>query len=164
MASCAFGFGAPTTDKEHLVKAGFIANFVKFIEWPDLGRPGSKFVVGVYGADSFERSIEEVFAGKSISGHQIVVEQIHSDAEIHRCKVVISGSANEDRIEKLASICSESNTVLIGEADGFAKMGGTIGLLLVSSHVRFEVNLDSARRQHVLISSKLLSLAQNVYR
>lgn len=151
-------------DQEHQVKAAFIANFVKFIDWPDLGKAGSKFVVGVYGADAFDRAIEDTLASHTISGHPIVVEQIHSDAEIRQCRLVVSGASSEDRIDKMSRICAESGTVLVGESDGFARMGGTIGMLLVSSKVRFEINLESARKSRVSISSKLLSLAIKVYK
>lgn len=151
-------------DQEHQVKAAFIANFIKFIDWPDLGKAGSRFVVGVYGAEPFEHTIEDTLAARSISGHPIYVQQIHSDSEIKQCRIVISGASSEDRVDHLTRACNDAGAVLIGEADNFAKMGGTIGFLIVSSKVRFEINLESARRQRVSISSKLLSLAHQVYR
>ena len=151
-------------DQEHQVKAAFIANFIKFIDWPDLGKPGSKFVIGVYGADTFEHTIEDTLSNRSISGHPIVVEQIHSDAEMRQCRIVVSGASSEDRVDHLAKACMESGTVLIGESENFAKMGGTIGFLIVSSKVRFEINLETARKSRISISSKLLTLAQRVIR
>ena len=151
-------------DQEHQVKAAFIANFIKFIDWPDLGKPGSKFVIGVYGADAYEHTIEDTLNGRSLSGHPIVVQQIHSDAEVKQCRLVVSGASSEDRIDKLTKICTESGVVLVGESDGFAKMGGTIGFLLVSARVRFEINLETAKKTRVSVSSKLLSLAHSVYR
>lgn len=155
---------ASAFDQEHQVKAAFIANFIKFIEWPDLGRAGSKFVVGVYGAEGFEHSIEEVLANRSISGHPIVVEQIHSDSEIRNCRMVISGATSEERIARLARVSADSGAVLVGESDDFARNGGTIGFVVISSKIRFDINLETAKRARVSISSKLLSLAHDVYR
>ncbi len=151
-------------DQEHQVKAAFIANFIRFIDWSDLGRPGSKFVVGVYGAEAFEHSVEDVLAGRSISGHPIVVEQIHSDSEIKLCRMVVSGASSEERVDRLSRICSESGAVLVGEADDFARNGGAIGFVMISSRVRFDVNLEVARKAHVTVSSKLLSLAHQIYK
>lgn len=152
-------------DQEHEVKAAFIANFIKFINWPDLGSPGSKFVVGIYGADAFEDTINVALEGRSVYGHPVVVQQLHSDVDIKKCRMVISGASSEDRISQLERICAGSETVLVGESEDFARSGGTIGLVVTpSSQVRFNINLGSARRTGVTISSKLLSLAQEVYR
>ncbi len=164
LACAAVAQAADRIDQEHQVKAAFIANFIKFIDWPSLGDPGSKFVVGVYGADAFEHTIDDALAGRSVSGHPIVVQQLHSDGEMKKCRVVVSGASSEDRIERLSRICTNSGTVLIGESDDFVKYGGTIRFLLVYSQVRFDVNLDAAKRSGVTISSKLLQLAHEVYR
>ncbi len=149
-------------DQEHQIKAALIANFINFIDWPDLGPPGSKFIVGVYGADDFDSAIEQQLAGKTVLGHQIVVQQIHTDAEMKKCRIVVSGATSEDRIYHLQHICEGSGTVLIGEADDFARSGGAIGLLMVSSHVKFDVNLAAAKRAGVTISTKLLQYAHEV--
>jgi len=155
---------ASKADQEHEVKAAFIANFIKFIDWPDLGAPGSKFIVGVYGADDYGNTIDIALSGRSISGHPIVVQQIHSDSEIKKCRIVVSGATSEDRIYHLERLCDGTGTVLIGDSDDFARYGGAIGFLVLNSQVRFDVNLDAVKRSGASISSKLLSLAHEVYR
>jgi len=164
LAMTAIAFASAKTDQEHEIKAAFISNFIKFIDWPDLGAPGSKFVVGIYGADDYLDNMQTALSGKSVLGHPIVVEQLHSDSEIRKCRVVISGATSEDRIYRLSRLCDGSGTVLIGDADDFVKNGGSIGFLEISSRVRFDVNLDAAKRSGVTISSKLLQLAHEVYR
>lgn len=164
LAMAAFAHAGGKLDQEHELKAQFIKNFVKFIDWPDLGAPGSKFVVGVYGADDYQETVEQALKNTSILGHPILVEQIHSDGDVKHCRVVVSGATSEDRIYRLGRICNNAGTVLIGDADDFVKNGGTIGFHVYSSRIRFDVNLDSAKRSGVTISSKLLQLAHEVYR
>jgi hypothetical protein len=163
-ACAALANASTTVDQEHQVKAALIANFIKFIDWPTLGDPGSRFIVGVYGADTFEHTIEDTLNGRSLSGHPIVVQQIHSDAEMKKCRVVVSGASSEDRIEQLAKICSGSSTVLIGESDDFVKYGGCIGFRLYASQVQFNINLEAAKRSRVTVSSNLSALAHEVIR
>ncbi len=164
LAMAGFAHAGGKLDQEHEIKAQFIRNFIKFIDWSDLGAPGSKFVVGVYGADDYQETVEQGLANCSVLGHPIVVEQLHSDGDVKHCRVVISGATSEDRVYRLGRLCNSSGTVLIGDSDDFVKNGGTIGFLEISSRIRFDVNLDSAKRSGVTISSKLLQLAHEVFR
>ena len=164
LVACAAIAHAGRADQEHEVKAACIGKFIPFIEWPSLGDAGTPFVVGVYGADDYEHTIEDALRGMYVSGHPIVVEQLHSDAEIKTCRVLVSGAASEDRIDRLARLCEKSNTVLIGDSPDFARNGGTIGFVLYQQQVGFEINLDTAKRSGVTISSKLIQLARNKYR
>ncbi len=150
-------------DQEHAVKAALIYKFLPFIDWPSLGATGSPFVIGVYGADEYEHTIEDTFAGKSIGGHPIVVQQLHSDAEIAGCRILFSGASSETRIDRLANICIRNNVLLVGDATDFAKNGGTLGFVLIDSQVRFKINLDTAKRSGVKISSRLVQLATDKY-
>jgi hypothetical protein len=164
LACATLAHASVKADDEHDLKAAFIANFIKFIDWPDLGDPGSKFIVGVYGSDDFERPVEDALDGKYVLGHQVVVEHLHSDAEMKKCRIVVSGASTEDRIDQLSRICIGSGTVLIGESPDFARYGGTIGFIISESHIKFDINLDAAKRAGVTISSKLLVPAHEVFR
>lgn len=158
------GPSGATLDREHQVKAAFIANFVKYIDWPELPNDGSNFVVGIYGAEGFGHDLEDAVAGKTVGRHPIVIQQLHADADIHVCRLIVSGATSEERIAKLMKACNSAGAVLVGEGPEFAKRGGTIGLELVSDRIRFDVNLEAARKSHVTLSSRLLSFARTVYK
>ena len=154
-----------SADREHQVKATFIYNFAKFIDWPDgLGGTGSDFVVAVYGTDSYGSEIDRVLRGKSIAGHRVVVRKLRSDDEIHGCRILVTGAGASDRVEKLARLCKSLGIVMVGESPDFAERGGTIGFEVDESRVRFDVNLAAARAAGLTVSSKMLSLAKRVYR
>lgn len=167
IASAGFGHASAMgkeRDQEHQLKAALITKLLPFIEWPNLGPPGSKFVVGVYDADEYQGAIEDAFAGVTIPGHPIVVIQLHSDADVKKCRVVVTGASSEDRIYKLSRLCQSSGTVLVGDADDFARNGGTVGLVLIASKVKFDLNLETAKRSGVTISAKLIGIAHDKFR
>lgn len=158
--------GAPPLplDREHQIKAAFIANFVKYIDWRELPNDSSNFVVGVYGAEGFGHDLDDAVAGKTVGRHPIVIQQLHEDSEVRNCRLIVSGASAEERIAKLIKLCNASGAVLVGEGPEFARRGGTIGLDLVSDRIRFDVNLEAARKSNVSVSSRLLSFARNVYK
>jgi F420-0:gamma-glutamyl ligase len=153
-------------DREHQVKAEFVYKFSKYIEWPArvLGASGSPFEVAVTGQDTYGRELDDALTGTTIQGHPVVLRRLQSDNDIASCRLVIVGSAEPDRIAHLARLCKGTGTVLVGESPDFAKNGGTIGFVVESNHIRFDVNLDTARKADVSINLKLVSLARNVYR
>ncbi len=159
------GARAYAVDREHQLKAAFIFNFAKFIEWPGgLGDSGSPFVIGVYGTDTYGQELEQALGGKNIDGHPIIIEEIHADSSVHRCRLLITGANTEERISQLVRLSKTSGTVLIGDAPDFARMGGTVGFGISSGKIRFDVNLLTARADSVAISSRLLGLARSVIR
>ncbi len=154
---------ATAADREHQVKSAFIYNFAKFIDWPGgLGAPGSPFVIGVYGTSSYGPEIEQALSGKAVSGHPISIEEIRSDSGARHCRLLITGATTQDRIAQILKACRGYGTVLVGESPDFVECGGTIGLTIDGGRVRFDVNMQTARADNIMISSKLLSLARTV--
>jgi len=154
---------AGKVDREHQVKAAFIYNFAKYCEWPSLGSSSSPFVVGVYQTDAYGRELGDTLRGKSISGHPISVEEINDESRIPDCRIVVVGDIGGDQVGHLVRACRNSATLLVGESPNFARSGGTIGFVVESNKVHFEINLQSAKTDNIVLSSKLLSLARVVY-
>lgn len=71
------------TPSEYQVKAVYLYNFTKFIEWPEEAFEGVDvhFIIGVMGDDSFSNIIEETINGRTINGRQLMVKLIN----VFRC-------------------------------------------------------------------------------
>lgn len=152
-------------DREHQLKAAFIFNFAKYIQWPQgLGEPNAPFVIGVYGMDSYCNEVSHALTGKLVSGHPIVVVDVEADSSVRNCRILVTGASTEERVSQLLRLCRASSTVLVGDAPDFVSMGGTVGFAIESGKVRFDVNLVTARGESITISSKMLSLARTVIR
>lgn len=144
---------------EYEVKAAFLFNFTKFIEWPAsrLGR-GESIVIGIVGQDPFGKVIDDIVQGKSVNGHSLVVKRLKWSDDLGICHMLFvpEGEQESGRLEKLAS----RSVVVIGETPGFTRKGGIINFVIESGRVRFEINGNTAKASGVTISSKLLSLAK----
>jgi hypothetical protein len=149
---------------EYLVKAGFIFNFAKFVEWPagSLGSKGTPIVIGVLGNEHFASILDQVVGGKSIDGRAFVVRRMKWGKEVKECHILFITSTEESHSDELLQLVKGASILTIGETPGFAKRGGMINFTLEDRKVRFEVNLDAAKHENLNISSRLLSLAKIV--
>jgi hypothetical protein len=152
---------AQTVDEYH-VKAAFVFNFAKFIQWPTeaFKTPSDPLVICVVGQDQMANSLRETVNGNAIDGRPVIIRQIAISQGPCDCHILFVGAS---AMKRFRSQPKESTGVLtVGETPGFAADGGTINLKLEDGKVRFEINVSEAERQQLHVSSKLLSLAQVV--
>jgi YfiR/HmsC-like len=150
---------------EYLIKAGFIFNFAKFVEWPQatFAQPDSPIVIGILGTDPFGTIIDQIVQDKKIGGRGFVVKRLKWGADpkdVRECKILFVGASERAHIDELVQIVRGLPILTVGETPGFAERGGVIRLVLEDNRVRFEVNVDAARQAGLTISSRLLTLAR----
>ncbi len=150
---------------EYLIKAGFIFNFAKFVDWPPttFAQPDSPIVIGILGTDPFGAIIDQIVQDKKIGGRGFVVKRLKWGAdpkELRECKILFVGASERTHIDELVQIVRGLPILTVGETPGFAERGGVIRLVLEDNRVRFEVNVEAARQAGLTISSRLLTLAR----
>lgn len=150
---------------EYLIKAGFIFNFAKFVEWPQttFSQPDSPIVIGILGTDPFGAIIDQIVQDKKIGGRGFVVKRLKWGADLKdlkECKILFVGASEKAHIDELVQIVRWLPILTVGETPGFAERGGVIRFVLEDNRVRFEVNVEAARQAGLTISSRLLTLAR----
>ena len=154
-----------SNSSEYLIKAGFIFNFAKFVEWPQstFSQPDSPIVIGILGTDPFGSIIDQIVQDKKIGGRGIVIKRLKWGADskdLKECKILFVGASERAHLDELVQTLRGLPILTVGETPGFAERGGVIRLVLEDNRVRFEVNVDAARQSGLTISSRLLTLAR----
>ena len=154
---------APATGSEYQVKAAFLYNFLKFVEWPGdgLSNPGI-ICLGVLGRDPFEGALDQV-QGKSAKGRKVVVVHFRSIDEVKGCDLLFISASEKGRLPQILKQAHNSRMLTVADQDGFCEAGGMINLISIKNRVGFEVNVGAASRAKLRISSQLLKLARNVF-
>jgi hypothetical protein len=150
--------------EEYRVKAAFLYNFAKFVEWPSeaFKTPQDPITVCVLGRDPFGGALREVIRGKSIEGRAVALRQVTDAEEAGACQILFISSSEGKHFHALFGNLEPPGILTVGEAQGFAVHGGAINFKLDGGHVHFEINAGAAERAQLHISAKLLSLAQIV--
>ena len=150
---------------EYLIKAGFIFNFAKFVEWPSsaFAQPDSPIVIGILGSDPFGTIIDRIVQDKKIGTRGFVVKRLKWGTdlkELKECKILFVGASEKAHVDELVQIVRGLPILTVGETLGFAERGGVIRFVLEANRVRFEVNVVAAQQADLTISSRLLTLAR----
>jgi YfiR/HmsC-like len=153
------------TASEYEIKAAFLYNFAKFVEWPAASFANSKqpLNICVLGPDPFGHFLDEAVLGKSIEGHPVSVTRGRLIQDMLECHILFVGGSQRLSLADLLNKLRGKNVLLVGESEDFAFSGGTVQFVLEGNHVRFVINPDAAERAGLKISSKLLALAVVVH-
>jgi hypothetical protein len=162
-ARLVWGQSSGTTGYE--VKAAFLFNFAKFIDWPpgSFASPQSAFTICVLGRDPFGNILDDSLQGKVIGDRPLAVRRFKDKAEARGCQMVFVSSSESPHLADIVETLRGANVLLVGETNGFAASGGTIEFTLEDNHVRFAINTDAADRSGLKFSAKLLALAKLVH-
>jgi hypothetical protein len=144
---------------EYQVKAAFLYNFAKFVQWPsDAFQTATEpMAICVLGQDPFGRSLVDIVSGRAIEGRSIIVRHIADVKQVAGCHVLyIASTENKHSPAILADI--KAGILTVGDSDT-SGTGVVINFRLDDGKVRFEIDVDAAEREKLQISSRLLSLA-----
>ncbi len=149
---------------EYQVKAAFLFNFAKFVEWPPsaFSDPKQPLDICVYGHDPFGTALEDALLGKTIGERRVGLGRATQFQDLASCHVVFVSALVRESAADLANRLKGRAVLLVGESEGFAASGGTIQFTIEDNRVHFVINPDAADRAGLKISSKLLALAKIV--
>jgi hypothetical protein len=148
-------------DSEYQIKAAFLVNFARFVEWPpqSFAAADDPLVFGVYGDGLFGAALGQALIGKVIDGRRVVIRRTSEVGALRSCHVVFLPASEINHFREVLNSLGDLSVLLVGENESFAERGGVINFILENERVRFEINPSAAARVHLKISSKLLQLA-----
>lgn len=162
----AFAVDAVAQIGEYQVKAAFLYNFAKFVEWPasSFPKPSDPIVICILGQNPFDDSLSEAIRGKLWEGRAFTILQIAELPPKSRCQILFVNSSERQRFRSMAASLKGSGILTVGDTPGFLDDGGIINFKLEDGKIRFDINVEAAGQAHLTVSSKLLNLAQTVKR
>jgi hypothetical protein len=145
------------------VQAAYLYNFGKFVKWPNVApaNQSGAFTICVLGQDPFGAVLESTLAGESVDGKPVAVKRLTRAQDAGSCHILSISTAQRDLKATLAAI-DDSSVLTVSEIPDFSKRGGMIQFILEGDRVRFEINLESAEKSHLVFPSELLKVAAAV--
>ena len=168
-------FGTPTESEmgsEYQVKAAFLYNFVKFVDWPAKSVPDGNepMTIGIIGDDPFGKAFEPL-KNKLVKDKKIVLKRFKGLNELKQssqqiedikiCHLLFVCRSEKELFKEIINLVKDRPVLTIADTEGFLESGGIINFLMEEKKIRFEINHTAAKQAKLRISSKLLRLAKN---
>jgi hypothetical protein len=145
---------------ERAVKAAFVFNLTKYVEWP---KPDGDINVAYVGDDSMADVLPQMLAGKVSNGRPIRVLISPSDADLERCDVLYVGYSSSEKIRQALTKTARRPILTVGDGTNFIASNGMVALSRKGNQIQIEVNLDAVHAAQLKISSRLLNLSTIVH-
>jgi hypothetical protein len=148
---------AQATEAE--IKAAYVFNFAKFVEWPEGTRPSNQpFVVcHVRLAPAFLTALGAL-EKRVLDGQTLVLRALVGDDSPRGCHILVLDENDRNPIRWVERVGTQP-TLTIGEGEAFARDGGAIGFVAGDSRIQFAVNTDSLARAQLKAKAQLLRVA-----
>ncbi len=151
------------SDQEYRLKAAFLYNFGKFVEWPAKSFPDARtpFTVCVIGKDPFRGALDDI-KDKSIGGRSMSVRGIAGIEDAGQCHILFISSSEKENLPSILKVIRNKSILTVGDTKSFAESGVMINLSLSDNKISLEINPIAAEQAALKISSKLLQLGRIV--
>ena len=155
---------AESVSREEKIKASYVFNFIRFIQWPEellvqKQEPINVCVINRRG--DFIKAFQPV-VGKKVNGHRLELQKIKIEDEVSQCHLVYIDKYEKNKIKRFLESQKNQRILTISDIDTFCKQGGMIGIVNKKGKIRVEINLQVARQAGFHISSNLLEVASIV--
>ncbi|MBF0477398.1 MAG: YfiR family protein [Deltaproteobacteria bacterium] len=161
----ALTYAIPLVSLESRVKAAFIYNFAKFVEWPEQALPDKDDTILLCAIEDTDfGQAFDLIEEKIVKGRKVVYQCCpKSSRALDTCHIVYLNSQDPKIVQEVLRSLKGRHVLTVGELDGFVQLGGIINLYSSDNKIRFEINVDAANRAGLKLSSQLLKLAK-IYR
>lgn len=157
---------AQESPSETQIKAAFLVNFPKYVEWPSgvFVQTNSPIVVAVLGESNLDGELRKMTENKVIKGRPVTFRRLTADDEFPGCHVLFISAEQQPRSAGILARLKDASILTVGESDDFLANGGMINMVRRDRKIVLEVNLAVVGKARLKISSKLLSVASVVKR
>lgn len=149
---------------EYQVKAAYLFNFLKFVEWPDhpAADPHAKWVIGFIGSTPISEELSRLVEGKNVLGRELQVKKFEAADNLRACNILFIGETEKKHLPAILGELRGSSVLTVADIDDFISFGGMVQFVVENARVRVAIDVGATGRAHLKVSSKLLVLARVV--
>ena len=144
------------SEVETRLKAAYIYNFARFVEWP--ARPGP-IRISILGQGDLGAPLEQVVRGKVANGRAIEVTHITSMTDSDCCEILLIDRSESKHVREIVQTLAGKPVLTVSDQENGLRDGVMIAFQLFEESVRFQVNQEAAEHAGLKISSQLLKVA-----
>jgi hypothetical protein len=145
---------------EYRLKAAFLYNFISFTEWP--AGQGSTLNLCIYGPDPFGENLDRL-KGKQVGRHTLAIRRTNTADTLKDCQIIFITRTVISNLPRVQEDMNGKPVLLVSDSPGAARGGIALNMIVDQNTILFEANLSAVRKNQLVLSSKLLKLAKEIY-
>lgn len=146
------------TDTASIIKASYLYNFTKYIDWPAKYKTGN-FVISIMGGSNLHKELVEKYNTKQIGSQQLEIRKLSKTLNISSCHVLYVGPECNDILPDIAKALKDQPTLIVADSKGALQRGAAVNFVVEGTQLRFELNEANATKRDLFVGSTLKSLA-----
>jgi len=150
---------------EYRVKAEFLHRFAGYVEWPQasFSRSDTPITIAVAGAEPVATDLAQAVSSRTVNGRTVEVKRLKAGESLAGVHILFVGKTEYPRLSQVLQNTTQPHPILVvTESEGALAQGSMINFLVADRRVRFEIALDTAEKNGLKLSSRLLAVAQDV--
>lgn len=146
---------------EYQMKAKFLYNFARFVEWPDgaFADSTSSITIGVIDPDPFGIDLDKTVEGKRINGRDFRVKRFHRVDDLEFCHILFIGTSDREHRLEILERLKDWSVLTVGDTKDFAYDGGIINFIMVGKKILFEINTKAVKKAGLVLSPRILKMS-----
>lgn len=152
------GYSHGQANSEAQLKAAYLVNFLRYVEWPAQASSAS---ICLFGRDTLGPSLAS-YEGRSVAGRELHVRRVTGREQMADCRILFIPDTEEARYGAILAWTERLPVLTVGDGDAFIAQGGGIGLVRSDGRLQFDINLDTLNRQGLKPGFQMLRLARKV--
>ena len=153
---------AEEVEKENNLKAYFIYNFTKFIEWPNIEK-SETFNIAIIGENELENPLKVIASKKTIKDLKVKVLLLSKLKNLKDYHIIFISAKQSHKLPEIQNLLENKPVLIITEKKKMAIKGSGINFVILDNKVRFEINYSSLKKRGIKVNSNLLKLAVDIY-
>ncbi|MDB5803486.1 MAG: hypothetical protein JWN73_808 [Betaproteobacteria bacterium] len=155
---------AEATATERSVKAAYLYKFAGYVEWPEGAflRPDTPLTIGVMGDEAFAAELARLVAGRSVAGRALAVRRVREGEPLTGLHILFIGRADDQLLDQASRAIAARPVLIVSEFENGLARGSTINFVVAEGRVKFAISAESAEKRSLKLSSRLLTVAQNM--
>jgi len=155
-------------NKEYSIKAAFLYNFIKFVDWPEeFDKNKDTITLTIIGESPFAHHFDPI-KDKKIKNKKLRIryfegyEEIEDKSVLKECHLLFVCLSEREHLKEIIKSTEGGCVLTVSEVEGFLEAGGVIRFVMHDKKVGFEINITAVERNKLKIRSQLLRLAKKV--
>lgn len=161
VGSASQSWGQDIIDVNARVKALYIYNFAKSMDWPDSYKKGN-FVIGVIGNKDVHAKLVELYSSKSIGSQPIEIRRFEDASEIKGCHILFVADSKSKELGTIIKDQSGTSTLIVTESKTGLAQGAVISFMFIQGKLKYSLSTKNAKKIKIVVGDNLVKWAETV--